>query len=353
MRYPECSRSALAALLVAGLLSGCERQAAGPTTDSPLESATLRGLDGLPDAIQLAEGQWQGDLDGDGRDEIAAVLVTDTGGSGRFYYLVLFRQTDGVLEHVASQLLGDRVSVDSLGIADGVIEIVQLEQGEDDAMCCPSQRVERRYELGDDGLSLAGKQSAPERAWGYLVWGHENRSFATCGKDREAWVVDSTAGSLLANLYEEFAIEPYEPVFIDARGRWLGQHSSGFGQQFDETIEITEIYRMEREGWGCKLDIEGLVFRGSGNEPSWRIDVREDAAILSSPDGKLTWTGSGRVSDEEWVFENGEQRINIEYRQEPCRDSMSGAWLSHTVEYRIGSDRFSGCAVPGKLDNQD
>lgn len=390
MRNPESSRSTVhfGALLVAGAVAACQGEAPAPaeasapagsteSVESLLENATLHGLEGFPDRVGLVDGKWegepfveggsvspgvylsreqttQGDLDGDGVDEVVSIVITDTGGSGSFYYLVLLRQANGALEHYATEFIGDRVKISSVEVADGGIELSLLEQGDGDAMCCPTLRVDRHYDVKGSLVRLASEHEAgpAERIRGYLVWGHEMRSFKTCKEDREGWVVDSIDAHSLPDLYEALAIEPYDPIFIDIEGRWLGRQSPGFGEQFGDTIEIEDVYRVEREGWGCRLNVEDVVFRGSGNEPSWQLEVREDGAVLSSIDGTLSWEGNGRLSGKDWVFVNDEQRIEIAYSRRACRDSMSGSWYSHQVEYRIGSNQYAGCAVPGARDTR-
>jgi len=95
-----------------------------------------------------------GDLDGDGEDEAALILVTSTGGSGGFVDLVVMDKQAGELLHLATAHLGDRVIINSLTVADGVIVVDMLTQGPEDGLCCPTQRVVPRYQLQGSELIL-------------------------------------------------------------------------------------------------------------------------------------------------------------------------------------------------------
>ncbi len=388
MAHTLSSRPArgLAAAALLMLLAACQPAEEEPVAPGSgdlaalLETASFSGIEGFPDSVTLAEGKWEGkpyveggntfpgiylarpsttigDLDGDGQAEVVTVLVSDTGGSGSFYHLVALRQSDdGGLEHFATYFLGDRLKIPSLTIEDGGIESVMLVPDEDDALCCPTQRVDLRYELDGDAITLESEhRSGPlERIYGYLVWGHENRSFKSCSGDREGWAIDSIQRHSLSDLYAGLATEPYEPIFVDIEGRWLGFQSGGFGEQFDDSIEITDVYRVEREGWGCDLDVDNVIFRATGNEPMWRLDVTSDRAELSAlqQSETIVWEGDGQLSNQQFEFENDEYRIGITYLKIPCRDSMSGSFRSHQAEYRIGGRIVKGCAVPGGLDER-
>ena len=102
-----------------------------------------------------------GDLNGDGAEDAAIVLTTDSGGSGTFYELAAVVDQDGEYVNVATALLGDRILVNDLTIADGVIHVDMLTQGPDDPMCCPTQRTLRSYVLEGDALTMTEEVAVP------------------------------------------------------------------------------------------------------------------------------------------------------------------------------------------------
>jgi hypothetical protein len=97
-----------------------------------------------------------GDLTGDTVSEALAVLVTEPGGSGSFYDLVVLGATPAGARQLAAAALGDRVDIESMMIADRQILVQLITQGPADPMCCPSRREARTYALVGDSLELVG-----------------------------------------------------------------------------------------------------------------------------------------------------------------------------------------------------
>ncbi len=108
-------------------------------------------------AVELSEFVSEGDLDGDGVDEAAVVLVSSGGGSGSFYQLAVVAASSDGLVNVATAPLGDRVKIISFTVEDGAVAVNMLTQGPDDPMCCPSNEVLRIYRLDGDELLLASE----------------------------------------------------------------------------------------------------------------------------------------------------------------------------------------------------
>lgn len=94
----------------------------------------------------------RGDLDGDGRRDAAVLLVENSGGSGSFVYLAAVLDRDGAALNAGTVLLGDRVSLRGLAVADGVIVADTLVHASDDAMPRPTRK--RRVSLQWRGGSL-------------------------------------------------------------------------------------------------------------------------------------------------------------------------------------------------------
>ena len=74
-----------------------------------------------------------GDLDGDGVLDGAAVLVTNTGGTGYFYTVhAILGDGDGGFSDVGSSFIGDRIAVTSLEISGSTIEVSRLVRADDE-----------------------------------------------------------------------------------------------------------------------------------------------------------------------------------------------------------------------------
>lgn len=100
-----------------------------------------------------------GDLDGDGADEAAVLLVRSSAGSGSFVYLAALAARAEEAANVGTAFLGDRVQVRGARIGDGRVRVDVVQAGPDDALCCPSQLTTRVFALSGGGLHELASES--------------------------------------------------------------------------------------------------------------------------------------------------------------------------------------------------
>jgi heat shock protein HslJ len=142
------------------LRDGTYREPAAPGSASAIE-VTL--------TAHIAYGRLGGD------ETAAVVLVTTTGGTGTFYDLAVVADRAGKAVNIARQPLGDRVKIESLEIRDEEMVVVMVRAGPRDPLCCPSQRVVRRFvlqgsKLVEKPMTRAGSGSGPELAGKVWQW---------------------------------------------------------------------------------------------------------------------------------------------------------------------------------------
>ena len=158
----------------------------GPLSAEALRNAEYRGIyEG--ELVQLTDGRYEGepfveggasrptvtfieplafgDLNGDGVNDAAVLLVENSGGSGSFVFLAAVVNASGQPKNVATQLLGDRANVQALRIDGGKVTVEMLTHGPADPMCCPSLEVVDSYTLqGDAWEQLSHEEAAPPLA---------------------------------------------------------------------------------------------------------------------------------------------------------------------------------------------
>ncbi|MGL4650425.1 MAG: hypothetical protein ACRC1H_13540, partial [Caldilineaceae bacterium] len=146
--------------------------AAAPIDPSSLDSLTY-AIDLLPTPVTLSRGQFyvpwvdqtggsllvglselraEGDLDGDGDADQAALLVADAADDRMFIYLGAIINEPAGPRASATLALGDRVKVDNLEIANGQIIVTMTTHTGDDPACCPTLDVNYHYVLAGDWL---------------------------------------------------------------------------------------------------------------------------------------------------------------------------------------------------------
>ena len=137
-----------------------------PLTEQALDNLEYSGI--YDQAVKLSGGEYAGlpfveggssrptialqthsygDLDQDGVADAVVVLVENSGGSGSFIYLAAVLNENGVPMNTSTILLGDRVKVQSVQVADGQIKVSALTHAPEDPLCCPTQQVEMTYLL--------------------------------------------------------------------------------------------------------------------------------------------------------------------------------------------------------------
>jgi len=106
----------------------------------------------------IPESTAFGDLDGDGVDDAAVLLMEYGGGSGIFISLSAVINDKGAPKPVATVSLGDRTKITSVVIKSREIILTMVTHGPNDAMCCPTLKVTQKYTLqGGKLVELSGE----------------------------------------------------------------------------------------------------------------------------------------------------------------------------------------------------
>lgn len=153
-------RLAILVVLVAPLMDAGDCSAQNTATHPPADVWQLAVRNGTYGGITLRDGEHKeagsmlyvdrlavGDLDADGVEDAAVILVSWGGGTGFFYSLTAVRNDHGRPVVSADVQLGDRIKVQSLTVHSGQIDVTYLTQGPNDGMCCATLRTEARFVL--------------------------------------------------------------------------------------------------------------------------------------------------------------------------------------------------------------
>lgn len=94
-----------------------------------------------------------GDLNGDGRSDVALILVQNPGGSGTFYYVAAAINTTNGTRGTNAVLLGDRIAPQNIAIRNGQVIANYADRKPTDPMTTPPSIGTSMY-LIFDGTSL-------------------------------------------------------------------------------------------------------------------------------------------------------------------------------------------------------
>lgn len=104
-------------------------------------------------AISVSTHTAFGDLNGDQLLDAAVILISRTGGTGVYRELAAVLQNGrGRWTNVDTVFLGDRIRVENVQVADGLIRIRMRVHAETDPLCCPQIETVRRFKLKNKRL---------------------------------------------------------------------------------------------------------------------------------------------------------------------------------------------------------
>ena len=104
-------------------------------------------------AITTLTGKAVGDLDGDGRDDVAAVLVHEPGGSGSFTYVAVVLNPTSGAKATNALLIGDRVAGQAVRLEGKTVVIDYLDRRAGEAFTvAPSVPTTKRFVIRDGVL---------------------------------------------------------------------------------------------------------------------------------------------------------------------------------------------------------
>jgi len=175
---PESKSQSITANNSPGTTPALIHKSTAPTLES-ISNGTFYNI--YPQPITLNKGYWEGepyvaggasrpsvglmnnaylsgDLDKDGIEEAVVLLWQSTGGSGNFSYLAVFTELNGEASNISVAAIGDRVQIRSARIDDKQILLDVVQQGPNDAACCPSEKASRNWSLIDGEL----QEGSPE-----------------------------------------------------------------------------------------------------------------------------------------------------------------------------------------------
>lgn len=121
--------------------------------DGTFEQGTPGGTDYI--SVQMTDFVASGDLDADGKDEIAALVSENYGGTGAFVFLVIYRNVNGTPTFLTSAIVDDRPQLNALSIENNELFLDAIIHGPDEPMCCPTLRTIRHYRLLNGQLDMS------------------------------------------------------------------------------------------------------------------------------------------------------------------------------------------------------
>ena len=174
-----------------------------------------------------------GDLDGDGDVDAAMILVNQTGGSGTFYYLAAAINLEDGTAGTNAVMLGDRIVPRAVRIQNRVVIVEFADRRANEPMAVTPTVDVTRYAILDGDSLLLKPAGSPEAGW--VIVGHEVRSFWSCQRGVELWISGrSPALADIATTYRSTMTDAqlYAPLFMVLTGSFEKAPGDGFGADY-------------------------------------------------------------------------------------------------------------------------
>jgi putative lipoprotein len=207
-----------------------------------------------------------------------------------------------------------------------------------------------RHKTETAPAAVAPRAPAIQVVKGFAIYGNEVRSFRPCGQDEPLGTID--VSGLLWELYEDLALhlEPYEEVFAIVEGSHLVT-STPRDRSYRVTLVVKRVLYMAQEGFRCNIELDEFYYRAYGNEPFWAAWVSSAGIVFKTPgrDDRVWADLDEKLLDKGLLYTATGPAGGIEIRiiDEPCRDSMSGAYFAYSARVTLDSEEFVGCALKG------
>jgi heat shock protein HslJ len=244
-----------AACVAACVDSGVEREASAEAAEHKnieytIAGRTIRLIDGVNEApaapgsaakivTRYFGNEARGDLNADGREDVAFLLTQETGGSGTFFYAVAAVASERGLRGSEAVLLGDRIAPQTTQIANGAIVVSYAGRGPGDSLAS----------MPSVAKSISLKLDARTMRLGELVQDFEGEANPASMKlDMKTWVwVRATDGGneIVPRQAEAFTLTFSGDTFsatTDCNQVRGGYTAQGRTLTFAETMAATRMF---------------------------------------------------------------------------------------------------------------
>jgi hypothetical protein len=190
-----------------------------------------------------------GDLDGNGRPDVALTLFQQTGGTGTFVYVAAAIRHASGFRGTNAVFIGDRIVVDRISIRSEVIVVAYRDRNAGEPMAADPSVARTLHCIVDNGeLKKIEPPRGPDRLFeGWVNTGHEVRIFRSCGQTEDWWLVgNGSAYEEVVGAHREHTTgeKPYTPVFMVLYGHRVESPKRGFAADYPKGFFASRLLRV-------------------------------------------------------------------------------------------------------------
>jgi len=184
---------------------------------------------------------------------------------------------------------------------------------------------------------------------GQFSYGDDKGYFKGCDTNKE-FLVDDNA--ILKNIYKQVISTPYAPVYIEFTGEITFSGASQKG--LDSVIRIDKVNHMApaKASLQCAKAIDNFVFKASGDEPYWRVNLDKEQLLLSTKASneafyiKKANFRSAKTSNI-YATNKKDQNLTLSTKANHCYNRKNKQYWGYSTTVITPWGDFNGCGQPG------
>jgi heat shock protein HslJ len=210
-----------------------------------------------------------GDLNGDGKADVAFIITQDTGGSGTFYYVVAALSSANGYTGTNAMLLGDRVAPQNTAIQDAMILVNYVDRKPDEPMSAkPSVGVSKYFKVVDGKLVEVNSASQiTNKPWTWVKTQMNDGKVTTPNKPDAFTLTFKDDGTVSGttdcnNFAGKYAIDGNKITFSQFASTMMACEGSQ-EQEFTKSLSQVDQYMMNGNNLvlQIKLDSGSMIFQ--------------------------------------------------------------------------------------------
>lgn len=184
---------------------------------------------------------------------------------------------------------------------------------------------------------------------GQLTLSDGNGYFKACGTDTEFSVVSN---STVHKIYQKIASTPFTPVYVEFSGEIAFDKTNKTDNKVAMRIDRVHHMALAKASLQCAKPIDTFIFRASGNEPHWRINIDSEKLFLSTKASNQSYDvrhSNFRSTQINYVHATNEKGQKLKLTIEPghCYDTHNNEYWGYITEINSVWGTFNGCGEPG------
>jgi len=184
---------------------------------------------------------------------------------------------------------------------------------------------------------------------GQFIYGDGKGYFKACDTNQEFSV---NANFSVDKIYQKIASTPYTPVYVEFAGEI--SFSKAAKKEDNVVIRMDRVHHMAlaKASLQCAKPIDTFLFRASGDDPHWRINIDNEKLFFSTKASNQAYdveNSNFRSTQINYVYATNKkgQKLKLAIQPGHCYDPKNNEYWGYITKVNSVWGAFEGCGEPG------